>query len=584
MTSKPLSKSTNPIESFILHATSYKGSSFPPHVSNWDRLFNGLHTVLFRNDIHNGIDFLQALAVFTRQNLRAPLKNVEDIRPYYQRWKNSKNLFDVLDMVGHQVNIPDLPISVWLVLLRALPIKNPQLFQKDTNYHLLILSIKRANERGFDLTNPVLFQRFKFYLDRFRSNLGMRDTRGDIVLQRHKGCSKLLPLLLVRGCEENWPLEEHLTLLYEVTRRPEVMPKLTKNAVKFLSRESLHNLLLLRGKALRSLCLVNDVHPKMVSDFMANSLTTSNFDCQIHLLFQSFKIPYVIIQNMFLGPDFLTASEEQFCCDVLRGNSLRSMKNPFWSMDITKGMVRFFYGYTPQFSCTLKQALLIAALQTKGITFPQSEFLVRRFMHWNRLALFMELIPRVFILFSEPEDCLDVWDYLNYLNEHGQALPSLRKENKRKLLLDLVAWESEHRPLLGSYGRHKKRMAMLLTTYPIRKSIPRFEKTLANGSVVFISQIVTKRQLQIEGEKMKHCVFTYSNAIEENRTCIYSMKLKPAPTEQNLAISHILTIQVIGDSIVQVKGEYNRRACDMEVGWIREWAQLSNLSYMDMNY
>lgn len=583
MTPKPLSNPTHPIEIFILHAITYKGTPFPPHVSHWDRLFNGLHSILFRNDIQNGIDFLHALAKFTKRNLTIPLQSVEDIRPFYQRWKKSKNLFDVLNNVGRQLNIPHLPNSVWLNLLRCLPSNNPQSFKKDKYYQLLILSIKRAEERGFDLTNPMLFQRFNFYWDRFRTSLVMRDTSEENAVQRQIGRSTFLPLLLVRGCEENWPLHEHLTLLYEVTRRPETMPKITQNAVEILSTASLDNLSFFRGKALRSLCLLNDIQPKIVSGFLANLLTNSRLDEQVTLLFQSFKIPTPVIQNMFFGPDFLTAEEEQFCCDVLQGKSLRRINCPFWSMDISKGTVGFFYDYTPKNNFTLKQALLIASLQAKGIALRDAEFLVGRFMDWDQLTLFMELIPRVFILFSVPEDCMDVWDYLKFLNEQGQSLPSLRKENKRQLLLDLVAWESEHFPLLGSYKSRRKRKAWLrhlkITTFPIRESIPKFKKALSDGSVVFVSQIVDKMQLQIEGEKMKHCVFTYSKAIEEQRTFIYSMKLKPAPTAQNLEISHLLTIQVVGNNIVQVRGKENRSALDMEAVWVREWAQLSNLNY-----
>jgi hypothetical protein len=78
-----------------------------------------------------------------------------------------------------------------------------------------------------------------------------------------------------------------------------------------------------------------------------------------------------------------------------------------------------------------------------------------------------------------------------------------------------------------------------------------------------IFELVSAKDLHAEGKSMHHCVFSYLRSCISKSCCIFSLRLN----DERLA-----TIEVRGNSIVQVRGSHNKRVTDKAATLISNWA------------
>lgn len=93
----------------------------------------------------------------------------------------------------------------------------------------------------------------------------------------------------------------------------------------------------------------------------------------------------------------------------------------------------------------------------------------------------------------------------------------------------------------------------------------------------FVRQILTGKDLAKEGQKMRHCVFSYKRSCMEGRTGIFSMTSStPVYTDRRN-----LTIEVFANSrqLGQVRGFANRLPRSQEWQILHKWANENQLSF-----
>jgi len=100
-----------------------------------------------------------------------------------------------------------------------------------------------------------------------------------------------------------------------------------------------------------------------------------------------------------------------------------------------------------------------------------------------------------------------------------------------------------------------------------------------NDSRYVIKQLITNYELAIEGEQMKHCVFSYTYDCLNSGTYIFSLKnlVKNSETKKTREIT-MITIEVNKNRIRQKLGELNRSCNPLEDDLIEEWANQHNLT------
>lgn len=84
------------------------------------------------------------------------------------------------------------------------------------------------------------------------------------------------------------------------------------------------------------------------------------------------------------------------------------------------------------------------------------------------------------------------------------------------------------------------------------------------------TQIKSAKDLQKEGNAMRHCVLSYKNDCIEGKSSIWSLTLNDHKK---------LTIEVRGSRIAQVRGLANRIARDDEINVVKKWARDFRFSY-----
>ena len=164
----------------------------------------------------------------------------------------------------------------------------------------------------------------------------------------------------------------------------------------------------------------------------------------------------------------------------------------------------------------------------------------------------------------------NVREVMDYIHEkvfiEGFHL-DLKNKSINNLMNDIEEW---HRILRTSNELKRigsKKLALSETTnYMIVKDEKKYE----------IKQIKSTRELFLEGENLEHCDYSYRNYCEKGEVFIFSLRTKD---ENNNKIS-LLTIEVVEDTIYQIKGKLNRLPNDFEMAIILGWAKEKELKYI----
>lgn len=84
-----------------------------------------------------------------------------------------------------------------------------------------------------------------------------------------------------------------------------------------------------------------------------------------------------------------------------------------------------------------------------------------------------------------------------------------------------------------------------------------------------INQICTARELRDEGTTLSHCVWTYIVSCARGDCSIWSLKKEG---------KSLITVEVRGTSVRQIRGKHNRHATDEEYSVIAKWETKNNLT------
>jgi len=105
--------------------------------------------------------------------------------------------------------------------------------------------------------------------------------------------------------------------------------------------------------------------------------------------------------------------------------------------------------------------------------------------------------------------------------------------------------------------------------------------TTENGEPVYektyrIIQLMSAKELQKEGQTMRHCVASYAQSCKMGNTSIWSFTLKTI--DKLWEEKHLLTIELNKmRTIVQIRGKHNARADEKEMRIIQKWATQERL-------
>ena len=120
----------------------------------------------------------------------------------------------------------------------------------------------------------------------------------------------------------------------------------------------------------------------------------------------------------------------------------------------------------------------------------------------------------------------------------------------------------------------------------LTESTPNWERTNigsfrhAQGDLLWtIDELLSDRELRVEGGIMKHCVATYIHDCARRRTSIWSMKIQQGERRQR-----VLTVEVLPGTktIWQAKGKLDAPPSEAAEVMLRRWADQEGLRFRKM--
>ncbi len=302
----------------------------------------------------------------------------------------------------------------------------------------------------------------------------------------------------------------------------------------------------------------------------------------IHYLFGKYPVP-VFLENAFFKPD---TTHTEWCIRLARGESLH--KTVIFPLSMTTKMVHYFlqapdnYSVIEALRCGQVMGMggdarllkeILASRLGQNIENEAFWETVIRFFVQNPMLDTWQIRPIIDFLQSEKFETRRVITQLGRMEELPPANPnfSMKGRTSFSILRLLNEWHerlNEER----EFRRYNKNSAWF--GLPIKDYEEKFRSK--EGRKTFqIKQLCNYHELSEEGKIMRHCVLSYADSCEEERTSIWSMREKIADDDY----VRLVTIEVRADkSIVQIRGFANRLPDENEMAPIRMWANNEGLT------
>ncbi len=329
-------------------------------------------------------------------------------------------------------------------------------------------------------------------------------------------------------------------------------------------------------------CRLRDVKDWKPKSYNRNRI----FSELVRHLFGQFPIP-TFMDSAFFHSNPLYA---KWFIHLAQGGSVRKL--PQCPVKMTAKMAHLFIQTPPKYSVTeaLRYAQVInmggnerlvrTLLGTRlGQYFENDEFweTVIRFFIQNPMLEHSHIQPIVDYIQHVKFERRTMWNPHNYneIIEMEPALPHYTMKG-RTVVSVLAAVDAWHRDLYMSTGSKTKKEPLFWKAAPIRNFRHREGANDDTCKMYEIEQLVTSPALLREGRMMHHCVYTYTHACILGRTSIWSMTVQ----EGNSSKSNLLTIELSmpNNTIVQVRGKYNKLPSEMEMKVVNRWADKEGLT------
>ena len=266
----------------------------------------------------------------------------------------------------------------------------------------------------------------------------------------------------------------------------------------------------------------------------------------------------------------MTINEKAWFNDVLSGKNLIYSANlPF---KLSKKVAHEFNTSQHIISNSVTDALVRTALFSEVQDMNFATVITRKIRNFSESDFWIKTMGLLYRngLRADTIELNELYDYIHY-----QVYQLERKIDFTTKKLSNLIDESNQWHIAIHFAKVKKRLRLIrLPNFNIK---PYFLER--NDSRYVIKQLKTNLELAIEGEQMKHCVFSYTYDCLNSGSYIFSLRnvIKNDDSKKTTEIT-MITIEVNNNKIEQKLGEFNRSCNQLEDDLIEEWAKQHNLT------
>lgn len=515
--------------------------------------------------------FLIELANFQQKNLQKAIP-LSELASVFGKWKSSPRLFADLALKsykGHTIKkyTPELWDGIWKLISVSQLEKNMRPFLVDLYLfvHSQEASSERTRERVLQALRNLLMVHGKYF--QFKA----ADNSNSFKATNMWFYEPYLQELLRRNLEYSALYE----VLEQVTFR--YIPSDSRFIYSFeyrfgnttvragfyrwiLSNADDSTLKLLTPSFLESLLLIHECNPILLNTACEKKLSGSTPLVILSLLFESYSVPPLLAVYLTQWSEALELEHKPWISHILRGASIRSY--PELPFPVSKAMAGVFSTYLPTRMEDLATVLATTALIVKGIDAARARNYLKNVARLSEWDLFFEVVLVLDKKGFGPRDFREIWDYILSLSDSERSNLNLAKIRADVLKKKIDLWHLE----LGS-GKYR------FNTKPLPSAkIP--SKTYVHHSAVRFrfQQLRTEKEVFREGLIQEHCVFSYIHDLRKSRSFLFSMATNVDSLDSDKPLFQpLLTIEVVANCVVQVRGKNNRVPTDSEWDWIEKW-------------
>jgi hypothetical protein len=519
-----------------------------------ERYIDGLIVVLNRIDRSNKDHFFDLLFNYYRVVNSEKLLTIEQIERLYRAFKNNDSLVVYILKVFEESkkDIIKNPDFQKLIINNCFyhP-KDKFMFQYNLKLFMKMIDFLKIDHRNFDFYRLLLETILKMNLEnKFReskSKLNFKIHYSYLLYQYQKfqkeNRSIRYYILLLKLCynkHQNFPTD-FLTILDE--RLPEdYMFELNQRDLKILysiytlNPKCYDKLIKIEGKISVSTILIPVLKAYGISE---------------------------LFYKKFLKIDRykkLNKNEKLWFETIVKGKNLVHIDNlPF---KITKKQAHAFSQQKFKKNLTIKEGLIFSVLVSKGCSEKFAMDATFRISNFNELNDWIEIVEILYHKGIDTHVFTNVIDYLYHQKVVLRRNFDLRSKTTENLLAETNTWHLELRNpnIITKYSEFVK-----------SQEINDFNFNHENQEYIII-QLTNTEQLFNEGKELNHCVFTYNQRCINQECQIFSLRIK-----EDSKFKSLNTIEVVNNTIFQIRGLENRICNDTENMIILKWAEENNI-------
>lgn len=311
---------------------------------------------------------------------------------------------------------------------------------------------------------------------------------------------------------------------------------------------------------LQKLFFLYQIRPELFTDLEYTSEGNLHVNSVIRSLFKNFIVSELFI-NAYCREE-LSAEERSWFVHVLKGNNLISATGLPVALT-RKGAHNFRCLSGVEMS--VKRGVILAAFlceiedRNYAVRVVDS---IRNMMHADFWIKTMSGLYKKGILYGMIQEVMDYIEYKTFTERVDLDLKHKKCEN---LINDAQTWHRELR-----LTKFVKRNAMALPDSGIDDV-----ELEHDGKMFVITQLKKSEDLYLEGNDLDHCVYSYRYSCSKGDSFIFSLRLLLEENQKK----PLITIQLVGNRIVQAKGKFNRRPTETEKKLIAIWAKQNQLHF-----
>jgi hypothetical protein len=516
-------------------------------------------------------------------NPKIPLLNIELAILVYKSWKNSPQFINNFICLVQKMSYTLDYLDFWRLLLLSC---NKSRINNPLNYQLLSVVISKVewNEKSIPFIRDLVSTVFKI------QSFNQKDSIG--VISEKKAKQTLRQILIWIDCIFNQCLDLNneerifalIRIMEAITKSPDALnfSKTRKTFLPFFNMlKSKFSAKIIFDASATAIDLVyygyyqnkmlfsdRNFFVKEYSDF-ENCLKN---DVIILSFFRKYHFPAVLLLKL----NTLTLIEKNWLVYVLKGNNLRTC--PDLPFKLTKKCFHIFNQLYNGFltkeelfqiqkvNSSATTALIYSQLRANDVSHHVAIEVLRKNIQDQpaNIEFWFSTFSLLHNQGLKASQVNIIYDYIDYRFLHRNEKLNLKGRSMENLVTEINDWHNELavKKFRKKYDDVKFEMASI-NDYTYEKSENKF----------IIKQLSSGYELFMEGKLLRHCVFSYLRLCITNKCKIFSLR----KVDGNSVETPLVTIELRGNAINQVRGHYNRLYNLDEIKIIQLWAAAENL-------